>query len=49
MDSTNEIAEFGGLDLPIPAIANARLSEKQNPIQPLRALFTGDQLARAPL
>lgn len=41
-ESTNEIAGFGGLNLPIPATSNAHLSEKQTPAQPLRALFTDD-------
>src|SRR5277367_557842 len=40
----NEIARFGGLKLPIPAISNASRSEKQTLPQSLRALFTDDKL-----
>jgi hypothetical protein len=41
-ESKNEIARFGALKLPIPAISNASASEKQTPAQSLRALFTDD-------
>ena len=41
-ESTNEIAGFGGLYLPIPAISERLESEKQTRAQSLRALFTGD-------
>jgi hypothetical protein len=41
-ESKNEIAGFGVLNLPIPAISNAAASEKQNPAQSVRALFTDD-------
>jgi hypothetical protein len=41
-ESTNEIARFWVLKLPIPAISNASASEKQTPAQSLRALFTDD-------
>jgi hypothetical protein len=44
-ESTNEIARFGGLKLPIPAISNAPESEKQTPAQSLRGLFTDDEIA----
>src|SRR6476646_781981 len=43
-ESKNEIARFGALKLPIPAISNASASEKQTPAQSLRALFTDDLL-----
>jgi hypothetical protein len=43
-ESTNQIARFGVLKLPIPAISNASAAEKQTPIQSLKALFTDDQL-----
>jgi hypothetical protein len=43
-ESTNEIARFGGLKLPIPAISNASESEKQTPTQSLRGLFTDDSI-----
>src|SRR6267142_6479621 len=43
-ESTNEIARFGVLKLPIPAISNASESEKQTPAQSLRGLFTDDQI-----
>jgi hypothetical protein len=45
-ESKNEIARFGLLKPPIPAISNASVSEKQTPAQSLRALFTDDR-ARA--
>jgi hypothetical protein len=41
-ESKNEIARFGLLKPPIPAISNASVSEKQTPAQSLRALFTDD-------
>jgi hypothetical protein len=41
-ESKNEIARFGVLNLPIPAISNAASSEIQTPAQSLRALFTDD-------
>jgi hypothetical protein len=41
-ESTNEIARFGGLKLPIPAISNVSEAEKQTPAQSLRGLFTDD-------
>jgi hypothetical protein len=41
-ESTNQIARFGVLKLPIPAISNASAAEKQTPAQSLRALFTDD-------
>jgi len=41
-ESKNEIAGFGGLKPPIPAISNASESEKQTPAQSVRALFTDD-------
>jgi len=41
-ESKNEIAGFGGLKLPIPAISNAAAAEKQTHAQSLRALFTDD-------
>jgi hypothetical protein len=41
-ESTNEIAGFGDLYLPNPAISNRLKPEKQTPAQSLRALFTGD-------
>jgi hypothetical protein len=47
--STNEIASFGDLKLPIPAISNAVAIEKQPPDQPVGGLFTGDFLAAAPV
>ncbi len=37
-----EIAGFGGLNLPFPAISNRLESEKQTPAQSLRTLFTDD-------
>src|SRR3954466_5844856 len=37
-----EIARFGGLKPPIPAISNATATEKLTPAQSLRALFTDD-------
>src|SRR5579859_6884797 len=40
----NEIARFGVLKLPIPAISNAASSEKKTLPQSLRALFTDDTL-----
>jgi hypothetical protein len=43
-ESTNEIARFWVLKLPIPAISNASASEKQTPAQSLRGLFTDDSL-----
>jgi hypothetical protein len=42
-ESTNQIARFGGLKLPFPAISNASAAEKQNPAQSLRGLFTDDE------
>jgi hypothetical protein len=48
-ESKNEIAGFGVLKLPIPAISNADASEKQNPVQSVRGLFTDDFLTRAGL
>jgi hypothetical protein len=44
-ESTNQIARFGGLKLPIPAISNASAAEKQTPDQSLRGLFTDDYAA----
>ncbi|MGA7071394.1 hypothetical protein, partial [Bradyrhizobium sp.] len=44
----NEIARFGGLKLPIPAISNAAASEKLTPAQSLRALFTDDYFSDSP-
>src|SRR5277367_4759401 len=44
----NEIARFGGLKLPIPAISNAASSEKKTLPQSLRALFTDDEIAAPP-
>src|SRR3954447_18444376 len=41
-ESTNEIARFWLLKLPIPAISNASPAEKQTPAQSLRGLFTDD-------
>jgi hypothetical protein len=41
-ESTNEIARFGVLKLPIPAISNPSASGKQTPDQSLRGLFTDD-------
>jgi hypothetical protein len=41
-ESKNEIARFGVLKLPIPAISNVSASEKQTPAQSLRGLFTDD-------
>jgi hypothetical protein len=41
-ESKNEIAGFGQLKRPIPAISNADASEKQNPVQSVRGLFTDD-------
>jgi hypothetical protein len=41
-ESTNEIARFGVLKLPIPAISNPSGSGKQTPDQSLRGLFTDD-------
>ena len=38
----NEIARFGVLKLPIPAISNPSASGKQTPDQSLRGLFTDD-------
>jgi hypothetical protein len=46
-ESKNEIARFGALKLPIPAISNASASEKQTPAQSLRALFTDDYFREA--
>jgi hypothetical protein len=46
-ESTNEIARFGVLKLPIPAISNASASEKQTSAQSLRDLFTDDNLRAA--
>ncbi|MET4015931.1 hypothetical protein ABIC10_001019 [Bradyrhizobium sp. S3.2.12] len=43
VQSTNKIAGFGGLNLPIPAISNASASEKPTPAQSLRSLLTDDQ------
>src|SRR5437762_13928769 len=43
-ESKNEIARFGLLKPPIPAISNASVSEKQTPTQSLRTLFTDDYL-----
>src|SRR5438045_9083615 len=43
-ESKNEIAWFGLLKPPIPAISNASVSEKQTPTQSLRTLFTDDQV-----
>src|SRR6202051_4737737 len=43
--STNEIARFGVLKLPIPAISNPSASGKQTPDQSLRGLFTEDKSA----
>ncbi|MGY4299058.1 hypothetical protein ACVWXN_007153 [Bradyrhizobium sp. i1.4.4] len=40
--SKSEIAGFGGLNLPFPAISNRLESEKQTPDQSLRTLFTDD-------
>jgi hypothetical protein len=40
---TNEIARFGGLKLPIPAISTADATEIQTPHQAL-GLFMGDYL-----
>jgi hypothetical protein len=42
VQSTNEIARFAGLKLPIPAISNAAATEKQTPDQSLGGLFTDD-------
>jgi hypothetical protein len=42
-ESANQIARFGGLKLPIPAISNASAAEKQTPHQSLRDLFTVDE------
>jgi hypothetical protein len=44
-ESTNQIARFGGLKLPFPAISNASAAEKQNPAQSLRGLFTDDYIS----
>jgi hypothetical protein len=44
-ESSNEIARFRGLKLPIPAISNAAAFEKQTPTQSLRDLFTDDFLS----
>jgi hypothetical protein len=41
-ESKNEIARFGGLKPPSPAISNASADEKQNPDQRLGDLFTDD-------
>jgi len=41
-ESTNEIAGFGALKPPIPAISNAAATEKQTLAQSLRGLFTDD-------
>jgi hypothetical protein len=41
-ESTNEIARFGVLKLPIPAISNPSASGKQTPDQSLRGFFTDD-------
>jgi hypothetical protein len=43
-ESKNEIAGFGVLKLPILAISSAAASEKQNPAQSVRGLFTDDEL-----
>jgi hypothetical protein len=40
----NEIARFRAIEPTIPAISNAAASEKQNPAQSLKGLFTDDQL-----
>jgi hypothetical protein len=45
-ESKSEIAGFGGLNLPFPAISNRPESEKKTPAQSLRTLFTDDQIAR---
>jgi hypothetical protein len=45
-ESTNEIARFGVLQPPIPAISNTSASEKQTPAQSLRALFTDDEFLK---
>src|SRR5206468_2932991 len=42
-----EIARFGGLKPPIPAISNATATEKLTPAQSLRALFTDDAIVLA--
>jgi hypothetical protein len=47
VQSTNEIARFGGLKPPIPAISNAAATEKLTPAQSLRALFTDDEVLKA--
>jgi hypothetical protein len=39
-ESTIEIARFEVPELPIPAISNAFVSEKQTPAQSLKGLFT---------
>jgi hypothetical protein len=44
-ESKSEIAGFGGLNLPFPAISNRPESEKKTPAQSLRTLFTDDGLA----
>jgi hypothetical protein len=41
-ESTNQIARFWGIKLPIPAISNAFPAGKQTPAQSLRGLFTDD-------
>jgi 2-polyprenyl-6-methoxyphenol hydroxylase-like FAD-dependent oxidoreductase len=42
----NEIARFGVLKLPVPAISSASAAEKQTPAQSLRGLFTDNYLSR---
>jgi hypothetical protein len=41
-ESTNKIARFAVLKLPIPATSNASESKKKTPAQSLRGLFTDD-------
>jgi hypothetical protein len=45
--STNEIARFAGLKLPIPAISNAAATEKQTPIKPQRLVHGRQSRPRA--
>jgi hypothetical protein len=45
-ESKNEIAGFGALKSPIPAISNTSAAEKQTPAQSLRDFFTDDLLER---
>jgi hypothetical protein len=43
-ESKNEIAGFGALKSPIPAISNTSAAEKQTPAQSLRDFFTDDNV-----